>query len=139
MKFLSATSALAFAALAALAAPQAKAASIASLAGPWAATIIGTTACGATSMYATFTLNSAGTGNATTTYHTANCGDSTSTYPFSFSSLNSAGAGAANLSCGSGCGWALNIQLLPGGKLFTLVDVSPGNPNNYIEGTAVFQ
>ena len=113
--------------------------SVAKLAGPWAATIVGSTGCGFTTMYATFRLNVAGSGSATTTYHTASCGDSTSTNPVSILGLKSDGAGTAHLSCGEGCGWDLNIQVLPGNKLFSLVDVSPENPNNYIEGTAVRQ
>ena len=130
--------ALALAALAA--APGARAAtSTAQLAGPWAATIVGNTGCGFSTMYSTFTLNSVGKGNATTTYHTANCGDSTSTYPISIDTLSSNGSGTANLSCGSGCGWALQIQVAPGSKLFSLVDVNPENPSNYIQGTAVHQ
>ena len=120
-------------------APGAMAASgPARLAGPWAATIVGSTGCGLTTMYSTFTLDATGQGNATTTTH-GQCGDSTATNPISITALYSNGSGTAHLSCGSGCGWDLTIQVLPGSKMFNLVDVSPGNPNNYIEGTAVHQ
>ena len=130
--------ALALTTLAGLAAPRAQAAtSLSHLAGPWAATIVGSTGCGLTTIYATFTLDQNGQGSATETFHTAGCGDSTTTAPISFSSLSSNGSGAANLSCGQGCGWALNVQVAPGNKVFNLVDVSPGNPENYIEGTAI--
>jgi hypothetical protein len=134
--------ALAFSAVAGWAASAAQAASpatISSLAGPWAASLVGSTACGLSTLYTKFTLNSAGTGEATTTYHTASCGDTTSTFPFSVTALNAAGAGTAHLSCGSDCGWDFQIQVLPGNKLFSLVDVSPGNPHNYLEGTAIYQ
>jgi len=136
------TPSLVLSALLGLAAAPAQAASpatIASLAGPWAATLVGSTACGLSTLYSKFTLNSSGTGEATTTYHTASCGDTTSTFPFSVTALNAAGAGTAHLSCGSDCGWDFQIQVLPGNKLFSLVDVNPENPHNYLEGTAIYQ
>src|SRR5512132_1565139 len=78
---------------------------VAQLAGPWAATIIGSTGCGVTTMYVTFTLSSTGTGSAMNQMHTAGCGDSTTTNPIVIQSLDGTGVGAANLSCGVGCGW----------------------------------
>jgi hypothetical protein len=138
MKIIAAT--LALTALVGFAAPRAQAATnLSHLAGPWTATIIGSTGCGFTSIQANFTLNTSGQGTATETFHTAACGDSTVTAPISFSYLSSNGAGIANLSCGQGCGWVLNVQVAGGNKVFNLVDVSPDNPNNYIQGTAVHQ
>ncbi len=132
------SAAFAFATLAAFSAPPAQAASVAGLAGPWVATLVGNTGCGLTTMYVTFSLNSAGTGNANITTH-GQCGDGTISDPITVSAVAPNGAGTAHLSCGTDCGWDFKIQVLPGSKLFSLVDVSPGNPNNYLEGTAVYQ
>lgn len=111
------------------------------LAGKWVATIVGNTGCGFGTMYVTFTLNSAGSGSGTATIvgH-AQCGDgTTSGLDFNITSLNANGSGTANLSCGAGCGWDLNIEVARNNQVFNLVDVSPANPNNYIEGTAIKQ
>ncbi len=130
-------SVLTLAVLAGFAAPRAQAStSLSKLAGPWAATIVGHTGCGFTTFYTTFTLNGSGQGSATTTSH-GDCGDGTSTEPFSITGLDANGAGTAHLSCGDNCGWDLTIQVAAGNKVFNLVDVSPGNPDNYIEGTAI--
>jgi hypothetical protein len=107
------------------------------LAGPWTATIIGTTGCGVTTMYVTFRLSATGTGSATNQMHTAGCGDSTNTNPIVIQSLSSNGVGAAGLSCGVGCGWQLKIQVDKGLNLFSLVDVAPENPGNFIQGVAI--
>jgi hypothetical protein len=112
----------------------------ADLSGPWAMTLTGVTGCGETTMYVTFTLNSSGSGTTTTTGHSAACGDNTTTgNPFTINTLNSNGSGTANLSCGSGCGWNLNIQVAPDRSAFNLVDVSAANPGNFLEGTAIHQ
>ena len=115
------------------------AASLAKLAGPWAATIVGSTDCGLTTMYVTFNLDGSGTGNASTTMHTASCGDGMIANQIHISSLNSNGAGNAALSNDGDPGWNLTIQVMPGSKLFSLVDVSSGDRNNFIGGTAIHQ
>jgi hypothetical protein len=95
------------------------------LAGNWQITLYGNTGCGA--------------GSATTTYHSG-CGDNTASgLPFTIESLASNGSGTANLSCGSGCGWNFNIQVNSQKDVFNLVDVSPANPGNYVQGTAIKQ
>jgi hypothetical protein len=113
----------------------------AQLAGHWAATIVGNTGCGLTSMYVTFTLNSAGHGSGTATIVShGQCGDgTTSGLDFNVNSLNANGKGTAGLSCGAGCGWVLTIQVSKSAQIFNLVDVEPTNPNNYIAGTAIHQ
>jgi hypothetical protein len=112
----------------------------ADLTGPWAMTLTGDTGCGISTSYVTFTLNSAGSGSATITSHTSGCGDHTSTGDaFTINTLNANGSGTANLSCGPGCGWNLNIQVAPDRSIFNVVDVSPANPGNYLEGLAVHE
>jgi hypothetical protein len=113
----------------------------AQLAGPWAATIVGNTGCGLTSMYVTFTLNSAGHGNGTATIVShSQCGDSTTSgLSFNVNSLNANGSGTGGLTCGAGCGWVLAIQVSKSAQVFNLVDVEPTNPHNYIAGTAIHQ
>ena len=109
--------------------------------GPWQMTIIGQTGCGfGTSLY-TFTLDDHGSSsNVTGTYHTSGCGDgSSSGNSFVIQSMNPDGSGTANLTCGSGCGWNLNIQVSPDRSKFNVVDVSSANPGNYIEGVAIHQ
>jgi len=113
------------------------------LAGPWQITLIGNTGCGFTSMLVNVTLDSKGTGSATTTYHTGlspSCHDNTATnLPFTIQSLNPNGSGTAGLSCGPGCGWQFNIQVSPFRSTFNLVDVDPANPNNFLQGSAIRQ
>ena len=112
----------------------------ADLSGAWAATLTGDTGCGVTTLYVTFTLSTSGSGSATYQSHTAGCGDGTTTgVTFTIQTLNSNGSGTANLSRGSGCGWNFNIQVSPDRSMFNLVDVSPENPGNYLEGSAVHQ
>jgi hypothetical protein len=111
------------------------------VAGPWQMTIIGQTGCGfGTSLY-TFTLDDHGSSsNVSGTYHTSGCGDgSSSGNSFVIQSMNPDGSGTANLTCGSGCGWNLNIQVSPDRSKFNVVDVSSANPGNYIEGVAIHQ
>ena len=108
------------------------------LSGPWAMTIVGNTGCGITSMYVTFTLNTAGSGSASTTSNSSGCGSSTSSnLPFTINTLNANGSGTASLSCGTGCGWGFNIQVSPDRSMFNVVDVS--NPGNYLQGMAIHQ
>jgi len=104
-------------------------------------TIIGQTGCGFGTTLYTFTLNASGSSsNVTGTYHTAGCGDGTSSgNTFTIQSLNADGSGTANLTCGSGCGWNLNIQVSPDRSKFNVIDVSSANPGNYIEGVAIHQ
>jgi len=113
----------------------------ADLAGNWQMTTIGQTGCGFGTTLYTFTLNFAGVAsNVFATSHTAGCGDATSTgATFQINSLNANGSGAANLGCGSGCGWNLNLQVAPDRSTFSLIDVSAANPGNFLEGTAIHQ
>jgi hypothetical protein len=113
----------------------------ADLSGAWQMTIIGQTGCGFGTTLYTFTLNAGGSSsNVTGTYHTAGCGDGTSSgNTFTILSLNPDGSGTAGLSCGSGCGWNLNIQVSPDRSKFNVIDVSPANPGNFIEGVAIHQ
>lgn len=112
----------------------------ADLTGPWAMTLTGDTGCGISTSLVTFTLNSTGTGSATITSHTSGCGDHTNTGDtFTVNTLNPNGSGTANLTCGVGCGWNLDIQVSANRSIFNVVDVSPVNPGNYLEGTAVHQ
>jgi hypothetical protein len=111
----------------------------ADLSGPWAMTVTGVTGCGETTMYVTFTLNSAGSGTSTQQGHSAACGDNTGSAPITITSLNPNGSGTANLSCGTGCGWDFTIQVSPDRSVFNLVDVSPANPGNFLEGVAIHQ
>ncbi len=111
-----------------------------SLAGKWAATIVGNTGCGASSIYVTFELNSAGSGSGTATVvmH-GQCGDTTTGLDFDITSLDANGSGTASLSCDTNCGWATTIQVARNSQTFSLVDVCPANANNYIAGTAIKQ
>ena len=112
----------------------------ADLSGPWAMTLIGNTGCGMSTMYVTFTLSTAGSGSATITSHSSGCGDSTSTAePFTINTLSVNGSGTANLSCGAGCGWNLDIQVSSDRSIFNVVDVSPVNPGNFLQGVAIHQ
>jgi len=108
-----------------------------SLAGPWQMAISGNTGCGLTTMLVDVTLNASGFGNnATITMH-GSCGDSVITGQ-TFQILSISGRTAkANLSCGAGCGWNLDVQIEPKYTSFNLVDVDPVNPGNYIAGTAI--
>jgi len=111
----------------------------ADLSGAWQMTIVGQTGCGFGTTLYTSTLNASGSSsNVTGTYHTAGCGDGTSSgNMFTIQSLNPDGSGTANLTCGTGCGWNLNIQVSPDRSKFNVIDVSPANPGNYIEGVAI--
>jgi hypothetical protein len=113
----------------------------ADLLGAWQMTIVGQTGCGFGTTLYTFTLNASGSSsNVTGTYHTAGCGDGTSSgNMFTIQSLNADGSGTANLTCGTGCGWNLNIQVSPDRSKFNVIDVSPANPGNFIEGVAIHQ
>jgi hypothetical protein len=113
----------------------------ADLSGPWQMTIVGQTGCGFGTTLYTFSLNGSGTSsNVTGTSHTTGCADGTSSgNSFTIESLNNNGSGTANLTCGPSCGWNLNIQVAPDRSTFNVVDVSPANPGNFIEGVAVHQ
>ena len=113
---------------------------IAQLAGPWALTLVGDTGCGISTSYVTFKLNATGLGAATIQSHSSVCGDGTTgPFPFQIQSLNANGSGTANLSCGTGCGWNLIIQVSKNHLEFNVVDVDPLNPNNFLEGIAIHQ
>jgi hypothetical protein len=111
------------------------------LSGPWQMTIIGDTGCGFGTTLYNFTLNSSGSSsNVTGTYHTQGCGDGNSTgNTFTIQTMNPNGSGTAGLSCGPSCGWNLDIQVSPDRSTFNVVDVSPVNAGNFIEGVAVHQ
>jgi hypothetical protein len=112
----------------------------AGLTGTWAMTLTGDTWCGASASYVTFTLNGAGSGPATITSHTSACGNLIrSGQAFAVSILNPNGSGTANLSCGPGCKWKFDIQVSPDRSMFNVVDVSPANPGNFLEGVAIRQ
>jgi hypothetical protein len=113
----------------------------ADLSGPWQMTIIGQTGCGFGTAVYTFSLNSSGSSsNVTDNYHSSGCGDGTTTgNTFTVQTLNANGSGTANLTCGTGCGFNLNIQVAPDRSSFNVIDVSSANPGNYIEGVAVHQ
>jgi hypothetical protein len=116
------------------------AAKISQLAGPWSVSLIGNTGCGWSSMLVTFTLDATGTGTATIQSHTSGCGDNTTTgVTFVVQTMSANGSGTANLSCGADCGWEFNIQVAPNREVFSLVDVYPENPGNYLSGMAVRQ
>jgi hypothetical protein len=111
----------------------------ADLSGLWAATYIGQGGCGFGTAYFTFTLNTSGSGSGSAVSHTSGCGDFTGPGTVTISTLNSNGSGTANFGCGTGCGFNLNIQVAPDRSVFNFVDVSPENPGNYLEGTAIHQ
>lgn len=107
------------------------------LAGIWQIALRGTTGCGLSAMQANVTLNTAGNGTATLVTH-GPCGDSTVTgQTFKIISMSANGRGTANLTCGTACGWNFTIQVAPNRSSFSLVDVSPENPGNYVEGEAI--
>jgi len=108
------------------------------LAGVWQMTIIGQTGCGfGTSVY-TFTLNAAGQATNVTGVHHNGCGDNTSSGDtFTINTLAGSGSGTAGLTCGTGCGWVLTIQVSPDRTIMSVADVEPTNPNNFIVGTAI--
>jgi hypothetical protein len=117
-------------------APQAI--TMADLQGKWAMTLTATTGCGNGTSYVTFRLNASGVGTARVQSHTSGCGDLVTTgLPITILSLNADGSGTAGLSCGTGCGWALTIQVAPDKNEFSVVDVDPTNPGNYLEGIAI--
>lgn len=112
---------------------------LSSLKGRWALSLVGFTGCGQQSIYATVKLEATGSGTATVQFH-GQCHDATETgLPFAIQSLNADGSGKANLSCGPGCGWDLIIQVEKDGQMFSVVDVDPANPGNFLAGTAVRQ
>ena len=121
---------------------------ISQLAGPWQAALIWSgSGCGPQTGLVNFTLDPSGTTNsAVIVGHTQGCGNSTLTgQTFTISSLNANGSGTASLSCGPGCGWGFNIQVMKAvnnrqvPQIFNLVDVNPANPGNFVEGTAIRQ
>jgi hypothetical protein len=112
----------------------------ADLAGNWQMTIIGETGCGFGTTLYTFTLNASGVAtNVSGVSHSA-CGTGNfSGDSFTIQSLNANGSGTANLTCGIGCGWNLNVQVAPDRSTFTVIDVSAANPGNFIQGVAIHQ
>jgi hypothetical protein len=112
----------------------------ADLSGPWQMTLSGITGCGLVSMQANFTLDTSGVAtNAVLKTH-GQCGDATvSGLNFTVFTLNANGSGTANLTCGVGCGWNLNIQVSSDRATFNAIDVDPVNPNNFIAGVAIHQ
>lgn len=106
--------------------------------GAWQITLTGNTGCGLSSMLVNATLTN-GTGPATIQTH-GQCGDSTVTgQTFTINSITANGSASGGLSCGTGCGWALKIQVSPDRSTMNLADVDPTNPNNFIAGMGVHQ
>jgi|SRR5438270_1284973 len=106
--------------------------------GPWQITLTGNTGCGLSSILATASLTN-GTGPATIQMH-GQCGDSTTTgQTLTITSLSANGSGTAGLTCGSGCGWTMKVQVSPDRSTMNLADVEPTNPNNFIAGMGVHQ
>jgi hypothetical protein len=114
----------------------ASAITIAQLAGSWQVTLVGNTGCGTTSLLFTGTLNSKGVATGTLVGDSG-CGPSSNTQTFSITKLNANGSGVGGLTCGTGCGWILNVQVNPSETVMNLADVSADNPENYLAGTAV--
>ena len=114
---------------------------MAALRGNWQATLLWSgSGCGAMTGQLNFTFGANGTTNAATlTTHSAGCGNGTSRQTFTVQSLKPNGSGTANLTCGTACGWQLNIQVTPDLATFNLVDVDPANPGNFVIGTAIKQ
>jgi hypothetical protein len=114
-------------------------ATVSNFAGKWDLTVIGQTGCGFGTAFYNITLPASGTGTATGTLHNG-CGDSsTGTVSFHIDSVTAHGSGTGGLTCGAGCGWALKVQISPNHDVFTVVDVDPTNPSNFIAGTAIRQ
>jgi hypothetical protein len=111
---------------------------IAQLAGPWQIAIVGNTGCGVNSMLFNGKLSTTGVATGTLVGSSAGCGSSTTTETFTIISLKPNGSGTAGLTCGSGCGWVFNIQVMKSLQLFNLVDVSDGG-SNVLAGTAIHQ
>jgi hypothetical protein len=114
---------------------------VAGLNGNWQATLIGNGGCGIGSFVINFTLTN-GSGPATLISHSqgtnSGCGNVTVTgQTFLIKSLNANGSGTASVTCGSGCGFNLSIQVTLANLAFNMVDVT--DPNNYWEGVAVKQ
>jgi hypothetical protein len=100
------------------------------LTGTWNIVFHGNTGCGLVAMTANTTLSTSGKGTASLVTH-GQCGDSTlSGQTFTIQTLGATGAGTANLTCGTACGWNFNIQVSPDRSTFSLVDVSTKNPGN---------
>jgi hypothetical protein len=112
----------------------------ADLAGNWQMTVIGETGCGFGTTLYTFTLSAGGVAtNVSGVSHSA-CGTgSFSGDSFTVLTLSANGSGTAGLTCGTGCGWNLNIQVAPDRSTFTVIDVSAANPGNFIQGVAIHQ
>jgi len=113
----------------------------ADLEGPWQASVLlANSGCGPMSILVNFTLNAAGTATNATLVSHSSCGTSTTTgQTFTISTLAANGSGSANLSCGTGCGWNLHIQVSADRSIFNMVDVDVVNPGNYLEGVAIHQ
>jgi hypothetical protein len=111
------------------------------LEGPWQATLLlANGGCGPMSVLVNFTLNASGSATNATLISHSSCGTTTTTgQTFTISSLSQNGNGAANLSCGVGCGWNFRIQVSPDRSIFNLVDVDVNNPGNYVQGVAIHQ
>jgi hypothetical protein len=107
------------------------------LKGTWRIALRGNTGCGFSAMLATVNMGTTGSGTGTLQTHGA-CGDSTlSGQTFTVNTLATNGKGTAGLTCGVGCGWTFKLQVSPDRSKFSLADVAPTNPNNFLEGTGV--
>jgi hypothetical protein len=106
------------------------------LAGSWKATLVIDGGCGQGTKLVTFKLNSTGAGSATALYHTPACGDNSETGTIQITSLNSDGAGTAQLIFGS-TAFHFYIQASRNTQVFNMVDIS--DSANYEEGSAIRQ
>ena len=112
---------------------------VSQLQGPWVITLIDNTGCGWSSSYITVTFNAAGVGTGLNRSHTSGCGDPVGYEPLRIASLSPNGSGIMDGTC-IGCGgWIFHIQVSTDVREFNIVDVSPSNPGNYLEGTAIRQ
>jgi len=112
--------------------------SVSDLAGRWRIVSSGYTGCGHVSMLLDVTLLEDGTSsNGVLTQHGQFCDSTHTGQTFIIKSLSPDGTGTANMGCGPGCGWELDIQVSRDRQIFNLVDVATVNPGNYISGVAV--
>jgi hypothetical protein len=110
---------------------------VSQLAGSWQATLVIDGGCGLGTKLVTFTLSSAGTGNAAALYHTPGCGNNGESGTMTITSLNAAGTGTAQLNFGGSAVFNFNIQVSPSGQIFNMVDIT--DSGNYEEGSAIRQ
>lgn len=110
------------------------------LAGTWGATLVGYTACGPTTMYAVFTLDTTGqtlAGSFRIQTHSSGCADSISYSGEVYIRDVSTGNEGLGYLAGPNGVWNVKIQVDSGLRLFSMVDVS--DPNSFVQGVAIRQ